>query len=123
MKSYEDQVPVIVIGGTAEDFLGEYMAGGILILLGLNKNHSIAGNYLGTGMHGGIMYIRGKVDNYQLGKEVDVGKITEEDENILKMHLDEYCKDFGLNLDDMLEEEFIKLTPHSHRPYGKLYCH
>ena len=36
MKSYEEQVPVLVIGGTAKDFLGEYMAGGIVALLGLN---------------------------------------------------------------------------------------
>jgi len=25
---------MVVIGGTAQDFLGEYMAGGILVLLG-----------------------------------------------------------------------------------------
>jgi glutamate synthase domain-containing protein 3 len=36
MKSYKDQVPVLVIGGQAKDFLGEYMAGGIVALLGLN---------------------------------------------------------------------------------------
>ncbi|MEK6576044.1 MAG: hypothetical protein AABZ05_00475, partial [Nitrospirota bacterium] len=32
MKGFMDKIPVIVIGGTARDFLGEYMAGGILIL-------------------------------------------------------------------------------------------
>jgi len=36
MKSYKEQVPALVIGGTAKDFLGEYMAGGIVALLGLN---------------------------------------------------------------------------------------
>src|SRR4030042_575555 len=36
MKEYKDKKPVLVIGGTAQDFLGEYMAGGILILLGVN---------------------------------------------------------------------------------------
>jgi glutamate synthase domain-containing protein 3 len=35
MKEYEDKRPVLVIGGTSQDFLGEYMAGGIVILLGL----------------------------------------------------------------------------------------
>ena len=34
MKEYQDKKPMLVIGGTAQDFLGEYMAGGILILLG-----------------------------------------------------------------------------------------
>jgi glutamate synthase domain-containing protein 3 len=37
MKSYKEQVPVLVIGGTAKDFLGEYMAGGIIALLGLDQ--------------------------------------------------------------------------------------
>ena len=36
MKEYGDKKPVLVIGGTAQDFFGEYMAGGIVILLGLN---------------------------------------------------------------------------------------
>jgi glutamate synthase domain-containing protein 3 len=35
MKEYKKQVPVLIAGGTAGDFLGEYMAGGILALLGL----------------------------------------------------------------------------------------
>src|SRR4030066_1931880 len=35
MKEYGDKKPVLVIGGTAQDFFGEYMAGGTVILLGL----------------------------------------------------------------------------------------
>ncbi|MDP6824587.1 MAG: hypothetical protein QGI95_00460, partial [Dehalococcoidales bacterium] len=38
MKEYQDQKPKLVIGGTAQDFLGEYMAGGILVLLDLNES-------------------------------------------------------------------------------------
>ena len=61
MKSYKEQFPVMIIGGRAEDFFGEYMAGGILVLLGLNAgadDSSIVGNYIGTGMHGGVIYLR-----------------------------------------------------------------
>ena len=36
MKEYLGKRPTIVIGGTAQDFLGEYMAGGVLVVLGLN---------------------------------------------------------------------------------------
>jgi len=36
MKEYEDKRPIIVIGGTVQHFLGEYMAGGVLIVFGLN---------------------------------------------------------------------------------------
>jgi glutamate synthase domain-containing protein 3 len=62
MKEYGDKRPVLVIGGTAQDFLGEYMAGGVLILLGLNlKDEQHRANFIGTGMHGGVIYIRGKV--------------------------------------------------------------
>ena len=34
MKSYQDMFPTIVIGGKVGDFLGEYQAGGIIIVLG-----------------------------------------------------------------------------------------
>ena len=37
MKAYKDKVPVLVIGGRAKDFLGEYMAGGIIIVLNIDK--------------------------------------------------------------------------------------
>ena len=40
MKEYEDKRPVLVIGGTSQDFLGEYMAGGIVILLDLLRPDS-----------------------------------------------------------------------------------
>jgi len=36
MKEYGGRKPIIVIGGKAGGFLGEYMAGGIMLVLGLN---------------------------------------------------------------------------------------
>ena len=36
MKAYKEKVPVIIIGGCAGSFLGEYQAGGIIIVLGLH---------------------------------------------------------------------------------------
>ena len=35
MKSYQDLFPTIVIGGKVGDFLGEYQAGGIIVVLGI----------------------------------------------------------------------------------------
>ena len=35
MKAYGDKRPVMVIGGKAGSFLGEYQAGGVIIVLGL----------------------------------------------------------------------------------------
>jgi len=126
MKSYQDQFPVIIVGGRAEDFFGEYMAGGILILLGLNTEGSsspIVGRYVGSGMHGGIIYLGGKVNDYQLGKEVGIEQLDEEDMKKLKKYLEEFCSDFALDLEEVLRQEFTKLVPHSHRPYGTIYSY
>ena len=69
MKSYKDQVPIIVAGGRAGDFFGEYMAGGLLVLLGMGDEPGpVAGSYLGTGMHGGTIYVRGELKEHQLGR-------------------------------------------------------
>ena len=35
MKEFKTKKPHLVVGGTAQDFLGEYMAGGVLLVLGL----------------------------------------------------------------------------------------
>jgi len=126
MKAFQDKVPVIIVGGKARDFLGEYMAGGIIIILGLNENGDddpIVGNFTGTGMHGGVMYIRGKVEPWQLGKEVKVFELDEKDETELRKHLQEYCEEFGLDLEKIMKKEFTKLIPYSHRPYGKIYAY
>lgn len=125
MKAYQDKVPVIVAGGIGRDFFGEYMAGGILILLGLNRRggQPIVGDYVGTGMHGGTMYIRGAVPQHHLGKEVGLRPITERDEAVLTRCLSEFCADFSLDLNEVMAEPFSKLVPVSHRPYGKLYSY
>lgn len=125
MKAFNEKKPVIIVGGTAADFFGEYMAGGIMIVLGLDKRDAqpLVGNYVGTGMHGGVIYIRGEVEPHQLGKEVDVYDLDEEDEKELRTHLEEYCKEFNLDLEETMSKKFIKLIPVSHRPYGVLYAY
>lgn len=125
MKQYQDKLPVLVVGGTAGAFFGEYMAGGILILLGLGrkKGEPIAGDYLGTGMHGGVMYIRGEVDKTRIGKEVSVFDLTKDDEAKIKEILTEYCNDLNMDLREIMKEKFVKLVPVSHRPYGNMYVH
>ncbi len=125
MKEYKKQIPAIIAGGVAGDFCGEYMAGGILILLGLNKDDDtpIAGDYFGTGMHGGVIYVRGDVDESTLGKEVSVLELDKKDDKTLKKHLTEYCEHFGLNYDDVMRKPFVKLLPVSTRPYGNMYAY
>ena len=125
MKEYQDKKPVMIIGGTAQDFLGEYMAGGILILLGLNlkpgENHRA--KFIGTGMHGGVIYIRGSVESYQLGKEVGVTELEEKDYQILSQYIGEFADHFGYRAKDILQHKYIKLYPRWLRPYGRLYAY
>ena len=125
MKAYRDLYPVIVVGGTAGDFLGEYMAGGLIIILGLNRQESepIVGNYIGTGMHGGRIYIRGEIEDYQLGKEIRLFSPEEEDRGELNLYLKEYCQYFSLDFQKILKGRFVRLAPYTHRPYGKLYAY
>ncbi|MHB1652853.1 MAG: GltB/FmdC/FwdC-like GXGXG domain-containing protein [Desulfitobacteriaceae bacterium] len=124
MKEYMDKIPAIIIGGKAGEFFGEYMAGGILMLLGLGleEGQEIVGSYCGTGMHGGVMYIRGDVAEYKLGKEVKIVELTPEDEEKIRYYVSEYVQHFGGDGEEILSKSFNKLIPYNKRPYGNLYC-
>jgi glutamate synthase domain-containing protein 3 len=122
MKEYLGKRPSIVIGGTAQDFLGEYMAGGVLVVLGLNmKERHHDARFVGTGMHGGTMYIKGEVSH--LGAEVAIVDLTEDDHRVLGSLVDEFCSYYGLDAEKILESKFNKLIPVSTRPYGNLYAY
>ncbi|MCX9015391.1 MAG: hypothetical protein OIN89_11510 [Candidatus Methanoperedens sp.] len=123
MKQYGEKVPVIIAGGTAADFFGEYMAGGIMILLGLGSDNGVVGDYVGTGMHGGVIYIRGGVDPCNTGKEVSVLRADDDDMKLISHYLKEYCDCFGFDFDEVMSKGFTKLVPMSHRPYGEMYVY
>ncbi len=125
MKAHKKQIPTIISGGTAGNFFGEYMAGGTLILLGLDSKEGdeLAGDYLGTGMHGGVIYIRGEVDKDKCGKEVGVMDTDEDDIKLIREKLTDYCADFDLDCDEIMKRPFKKLIPVSARPYGNLYAY
>ena len=54
MKAYKEKQPVIVIGGRAGSFLGEYQAGGTIIVLAMHSDGKpTVGFFPCTGMHGG----------------------------------------------------------------------
>jgi len=125
MKEYQGRRPALVIGGTAQDFAGEYMAGGVLILLGLNlkEGEGHKASYIGTGMHGGVIYLRGSVDEYQLGKEVGVAELEGADYETLGQLVAEFAAHFGCKAEEILKNRFIKLFPRYLRPYGRLYAY
>ncbi len=125
MKEYGEKKPVLVIGGTAQDFFGEYMAGGIVILLGLNlkEGECHKAKFIGTGMHGGVVYLRGTVEDYQLGKEVGIANLEKEDLQVLQKFVGEFAFHFGFDAGDILKHTFVKLFPLWLRPYGRLYAY
>lgn len=123
MKEYNEQKPALVIGGVAGNFLGEYMAGGILIVLGLNIENDrqvITGDYFATGMHGGVIYTRKPVCADFLGKEVKQFSVDDKDLKILTKYTSEYMHVFNKKIKLDLKS-FCKYIPISKRPYGRLY--
>jgi len=123
MKTYKSSIPVIVAGGKAGDFLGEYMAGGVIIILGLNSGNELEtlGEWIGTGQHGGAIYVRGKIDESKLGNGTSQLKMTKEDERLVRTVLIDYCDTFNLDINEILDSTFNKIAPQSHRPYAALY--
>jgi glutamate synthase domain-containing protein 3 len=122
MKEYGYQKPILVVGGTAQDFLGEYIAGGILVVLGLTLNDAegYRAKFVGTGMHGGTIYVRGRVAH--IGKEVKIMELEKNDIALLKPIIEEFCGYFNFDANEILAGEFKKMIPHSTRPYGRVYA-
>ncbi len=125
MKEYRKFRPVLVIGGETQDFLGEYMAGGLVIVLGLGGRgkRRFTARHIGTGMHGGLIFMRGEVEEHQLGKEAAVAPADEEDKEIIRPFVEEYAAYFDKDAERILEGDFLKLYAKSHRPFGGLYAY
>ncbi|MHB1293637.1 MAG: GltB/FmdC/FwdC-like GXGXG domain-containing protein [Anaerolineae bacterium] len=125
MKEYEAVRPVIVIGGTAQHFLGEYMSGGVLIVLGsqLGPEDRHPSRYVGTGMHGGVIYMRGQVHTDFLGQEVGVVPVEAQDEWLLRRYVARFVDYFGGDVEQLMQVPFTKLIPKTKRPYGRLYAY
>ncbi len=122
MKAYEEKIPVMIIGGRAGSFLGEYQAGGVIIVLGLTKDcRNIVGNFPCTGMHGGKMYLRGNCSNIKFPRQVSVNTASDADREDLREYLAEYCDIFGYAVSDLLRAPFTVVTPDSNTPYKQMY--
>ncbi len=98
MKEYKDKCPVVVVGAYARAFLGEYMAGGgVLIVLGRGGiSHRLMNGGVGTGIHGGEIYIRGgEVPDHLLGIGAEKKPFTEKDREKIRPYIEKYCQEFG----------------------------
>ncbi len=122
MKEYREKAPVMVIGGTAGSFLGEYQAGGVIVVLGLGAgSRRIVGNFPCTGMHGGKMFLRGGCEDIAFPDQVTARPATGEDREKLEKYVREYCALFGLEARAALDSPFTVVTPDSKNPYKQMY--
>lgn len=121
MKEYQEKIPRLVIGGTAGSFLGEYQAGGSIIVLGLNGKTPIVGNFPCTGMHGGKVLLRSTCQDVDFPKNVHARRANEDDLLPFIPVVAEFCKAFGLDEKEVLNSPFTLVTPDSKNPYKQMY--
>lgn len=122
MKAYEDKFPVLVVGGSAGSFLGEYQAGGRIIVLGLDGDGSApVGNFCGTGMHGGKIFLRCECPPPGLPEQLSSKAADKNDIEEIRQDIEDFCSEFGFDADKILKSHFIVLNPDSKNPYKRLY--
>lgn len=123
MKEFRDMRPVLVIGQNAGSFLGEYMAGGTIVLLGLNmkRGEKLFGTHCASGMHGGKIFVRGAFPKEYLNDNIKITNLDEDDLKELKTYVKKYCKYFDTDFDLIMSKPFKKLVPVTSRQYANLY--
>lgn len=122
MKAYQDKSPVIVIGGCAGSFLGEYQAGGMIIVLGLHADgKEIVGNFPCTGMHGGKIALRSDCKNIRFPKNVQTQRAAKKHLSEISGHLAEFCAQFDCDMSEILCAPWTIITPDSKTPYKQMY--
>ncbi len=123
MKEFRQMRPVLVIGKNAGSFLGEYMAGGTIVLLGLDmkRGEKLFGTHCASGMHGGKIFVRGSFPKENISDNIKVQNLDETDKKELDMYIKKYCKFFNADYDTIMAKPFKKLVPASSRPYANLY--
>lgn len=122
MKAYGDKFPVIVVGGRTGSFLGEYQAGGILIVLGLTEStESIVRNFPCTGMHGGKLFIRSACENVLFPEQVAPRAATAQDMEEILPYLQTFARLFGEDYEKICNAPFTLVVPDSQNPYHQMY--
>ncbi|MGN1060114.1 MAG: glutamate synthase [Candidatus Coproplasma sp.] len=122
MKEYGEHKPVIVIGGRVGSFLGEYQAGGVIVVLGQHEDDMpIINNFCGTGMHGGVIYIRCKKLPKSIPGQVSATVVKGNEVKELSDIVRDYCTYFNYDAEELLNTDFTVLKPNSSNPYKQMY--
>lgn len=122
MKAYREHLPVMVIGGRAGSFLGEYQAGGLIIVLGLNTDGKpIVSNFPCTGMHGGKLFLRSDAAKIRFPEQVSHRRAEKKDLDEIRSYIEEYCAYFGGDPEALLDSVYTVVEPNSANPYTQMY--
>jgi len=121
MKQYRDKRPVLVIGGIFRAFLGEYMAGGLILALGDSSQNPIRERGIGSGIHGGKIVIRGDVDEYYLGVGARKTPVPDNEKDEITPLIKEFAGYFGIDPQTLLDDTYVQITPSSSRPFANKY--
>ena len=123
MKAYKDQVPVLVVGGEAGSFLGEYQAGGYVVVLGLNTTgRAPVGRFCAAGMHGGKIFLRTEAElPFDLPSQVSAHRAEAKELEEIRPFVEKYAHAFGRNAAEILRGAFQVLIPNTANPYKSLY--
>ena len=121
MKQYEEKRPVLVIGGSARAFLGEYMAGGLILILGRKAAAPQLDRGLGSGIHGGKIIIRGNVDEKHLGVGAKKRELSHEERGEIIPLIEDFSRHFGLDPLQFRDERYYVIAPASARPFAGKY--
>lgn len=121
MKAYKDKFPLIVIGGKAGSFLGEYQAGGVILVLGIDTNSKTnVGYFTGNGMHGGKIILRSD-QLPDLPEQVVATEATKEELKEIEGYVKEYCTYFKKSVRAIMSKKFYVLQANTKNPYKQLY--
>ena len=100
--------------------MGEYLAGGLIIVLGLGQNGTPLKSFTGTGMHGGKIIVRTKRLPESLPPQVSAVKAGGDDMREAAKYLIEFSRLFGISAGSE-KKDFFVLKPDAKNPYKKLY--
>ena len=121
MKAYKEKQPALVIGGKAGSFLGEYQAGGTIIVLGLDTDRQIVRFFPCTGMHGGRMFIRSDCRDIIFPDQVTAQPARNEELTELRNILLDYCAVFHYDIKCVMDHPFTVVSPDTKNPYQQMY--
>ena len=121
MKQYREKRPILVVGKTAQAFLGEYMAGGLIIVLGIGGGRPVSEQGIGSGIHGGEIFVRGQVDDLCLGGGAMQAPVTDEQRAMIRPIIEDFSQSFGIDAAPLLASEYIRIAATSARPFASKY--